>query len=297
MSDAAIPDFELVRLRSGVLGIRSRQYDEVCHPGVGPRAEAEALYVQGLNLPGRWATTPGEFVVWDIGLGGAANATATIAAAGASATPVTLRVLSFDRSVEFLRFAVDHADELGYFGDLADTTRRLIEEPALEFRRGEARIHWQRVLGDFPALLASPAADTWPAPHAVLFDPHSPAANPEMWTLPFFRSLHARLDAARPTALATYSRGTSIRAALLLAGFYVGTGRATGDKEETTLAANRLELVGEPLGQRWLDRARRSRAAEPWTTPPFGGRPLTDATWNALRQHPQFALPPPPSAQ
>lgn len=32
--------FELVPLRGGVLGIRSREYDEICHPGIGSRAEA-----------------------------------------------------------------------------------------------------------------------------------------------------------------------------------------------------------------------------------------------------------------
>ena len=61
-----------------------------------------------------------------------------------------------------------------------------------------------------------------------------------MWTLPLFENLFRALDPARPCALTTYSRSTMIRATLLLAGFFVGTGQATGLKEETTMAANSL---------------------------------------------------------
>lgn len=284
----ASPAYELVRLRSGTLGIRSHAYNEVCHPGVGPRAEAEALYVHGLDLPRRLTSQPAgaAFVVWDIGLGGAANATAVIDAAANH--PVELQVLSFDRTLDQLAFARTHAAELGYFGTLAPAAARLLDEPSTTFAHGLAMVRWTRVIGDFTRLVADPASATWPAPDAILFDPHSPAANPEMWTLPFFQNLHARLDPARPCNLATYSRSTAVRAALLLAGFHVGAGGGTDSKEETTLAANHPDLAGLRLGPRWLERAHRSSTAEPWTTPPFESRPLTEATATRLRLHPQF---------
>jgi queuine tRNA-ribosyltransferase len=282
--------FELVSLRGGAIGIRSREYDEICHPGIGPRAEADALYVRGLDLVRRLERTraTGEpFVIWDVGLGGAANASAVLQAAGA--VPCAVRMISFDRQLDQLAFAARHAAELDYFGALAPAAARLVDEPEIRFEHGRASVVWTRVVGDFPTLLAEAAPGTWPAPHAILFDPHSPAANPEMWTLPLFRLLWERLDAERPCGLATYSRSTAVRTALLLTGFWVGGGGSTATKEDTTVAANRPELLAQPLGGRWLERARRSRAAEPWTTPPYGGRPLTDATWEALRSHPQFA--------
>ncbi len=288
--------FELVRVRNGAWGIRSLAYDEVCHPGVGPRAEAEALYVRGLDLPRRFGAhavsgdSRDEFVVWDIGLGGGANAAAVIDAAAASGPG--LRVVSFDRSVGQLEFALRHDAELACLGALAGPAARLIEDGEVLFQHGNAAVRWTRVLGDFTVLVALQEPPPWPAPHAILFDPHSPIANPEMWTLPLFQALHGRLDPNRPCGLATYSRSTAIRASLLLAGFVVGAGGSTGAKEETTLAANRLEWVGRPLDARWLERARRSRAAEPWTTPPFGGRPLSDATWECLRNQPQFRITP-----
>ena len=78
----------------------------------------------------------------------------------------------------------------------------------------------------------------------------SPAANPAMWTQPLFSNLFQLLAPDRPCSLPTYSRSTMLRASLLLAGFYVGAGHATGEKEETTIAANTLELVDESTRHR-----------------------------------------------
>lgn len=282
----ALPDFEIVRVRSGAWSIRSRRFGEVCHPGSGPYAEAEALYVHGLDLPARMQASRSPFVVWDVGLGGAANAVAIIQAARPLA--VSLHVISFDLSLAQLEFAVSHAETLEYFGDLAGIARRLLDEPTLEFRHGAAMIRWDRILTDFPQWLRSAKGASDFDPDAILFDPHSPAANPEMWTLPLFAALARRIPKERPSSLATYSRSTAVRSALLLGGWYVGYGPRIDSREETTVAANQPALAGRLLDQRWLLRARRSHAAEPWIEPPFIPRPLTDDNWAKLRDHPQF---------
>ena len=130
----------------------------------------------------------------------------------------------------------------------------------------------------------------FPAPHAVLFDAYSLAKNPAMWTLPLFTNLFQRLDPQRPCALPTYSRSTILRVTLLLAGFYVGVGHATGMKEETTIAANTLDLIQEPLGQRWLERAQRSHSAAPMVEPVYRTAALSPESWIKLQAHPQFQL-------
>ena len=79
-----------------------------------------------------------------------------------------------------------------------------------------------------------------------------------------------------------------LRVTLLLAGFFVGAGHATGEKEETTIAANSLSLIEEPLSARWLLRARRSTSAEPLVEPIYRQASLSPETWEKLRQHPQF---------
>jgi len=80
-----------------------------------------------------------------------------------------------------------------------------------------------------------------------------------------------------------------LRATLLLAGFYVGRGRATGEKEETTVAANTPDLIDDPLDSRWLTRARNSTSAEPLREGVYRQAPLTPSSWEKLRQHAQFS--------
>ena len=79
-----------------------------------------------------------------------------------------------------------------------------------------------------------------------------------------------------------------LRVTLLLAGFFVGVGHATGEKDETTIAANTIELIDEPLDRRWLARARRSSSAEPLVEPTYRQARLSPETWERLQQHRQF---------
>jgi hypothetical protein len=110
-----------------------------------------------------------------------------------------------------------------------------------------------------------------------------------MWTVPLFADLFRRLDPKRPCALANYTRSTMARVTMLLGGFFVGVGHPSGLKEETTVAANRPDLLDEPLDRRWLERAKRSHSAEPLSGPVYRQAPLSSATWERLRQHSQFA--------
>jgi hypothetical protein len=79
-----------------------------------------------------------------------------------------------------------------------------------------------------------------------------------------------------------------LRVTLLLAGFFVGVGHATGEKEETTIAANTADLIADSLDSRWLQRAHRSSSAEPMWEPVYRQARLSPATWDKLLQHPQF---------
>jgi hypothetical protein len=80
-----------------------------------------------------------------------------------------------------------------------------------------------------------------------------------------------------------------LRVTLLLAGFWVGAGEATGEKEETTLAATRPELIPRLLDSQWLGRALRSTSAEPLHQPVYRQAPLDPTSREALLAHPQFA--------
>ena len=299
--------YRLVQLASGDYSLRSLAHGETFHPVVGPVAEAEALYVNQLRLRERLEQHSGEFVIWDVGLGAAANALTVLRATRESACPI--RLVSFDCTIEPLKFALQHAPALGYFGGYETQTRAILDQHAIQFTDGAHEVNWEFHLGDFPTWLAqsqerrSPTrratgyeaqragSETGaPPPHAILFDAFSPAKNPAMWTLPLFTNLFQRLDPQRPCALPTYSRSTIMRVTLLLAGFFVGVGHATGEKAETTIAANTLKLLTEPLDRRWLERARRSHSAEPMVEAVYRIASLTASSWEKLQAHPQFKL-------
>ncbi len=281
--------YDLVQLKNGTWSVRSLAEGETFHPVVGPVAEAEALYVRQLNLAERaHQAEEGPLILWDVGLGAAANVLTALRALVPTGRALT--VLSFDHTLEPLRFAFERREQLGYFGGFEAVVETLLHEGQVRCAEAPLPLDWRVLTTDFPTLLTSPEAEHWPAPHGILFDAFSPAKNPAMWTLPLFTRLRQLTRPDRPCSLATYSRATLLRVTLLRAGWFVGVGHATGEKDETTVAANVPELITEPLGQNWLERARRSTSAEPLTAAEYRQRPLSPESGEALNQHPQFRL-------
>jgi len=70
--------YKLVQLSNGHHAVYSAAYREAMHPGLGPVAEAEALYVRQLKIRERMREGAEPFVVWDVGLGASANAIAAL---------------------------------------------------------------------------------------------------------------------------------------------------------------------------------------------------------------------------
>jgi tRNA U34 5-methylaminomethyl-2-thiouridine-forming methyltransferase MnmC len=278
--------YKLVKLASGVHSVHSLAHQETFHPVIGPVAEAEALYVRQLGLAERLQHHTGEFVIWDVGLGAAANALTVLRQT--TEICASIRLVSFDNTLEPLEFALEHRDSLGYLGGFEEQLKQLLREKQVSFANGKQSVNWNIHLADFPTLIASREANTLPKPHAIMFDAFSPAKNPAMWTETLFANVFKLLDPKRPCALPTYSRSTMLRVTLLLAGFFVGVGHATGEKEETTIAANTLDLITEPLDSEWLQRAHRSGSAEPMWEPIYRQAKLSVETWEKLRRHPQF---------
>ncbi|MFO1462118.1 MAG: MnmC family methyltransferase [Verrucomicrobiota bacterium] len=283
--------YQLVQLRNGTWSVRCLEVAETFHPVVGPEEEAESLYVRQLHLVERFemhqeASPDLPFVIWDVGLGAGANV--LVALRSLLGIRGKLRVLSFDHTLAPIRFALSHASRLGYFGTLQPLVESLASSGSAQYSSGTFEAHWDVLAGDFPSLIRSPEAQTWPKPHCILFDAYSPARNPAMWTLPLFARLRELAADEIPCAMATYSRATLLRVTLLRAGWHVGVGRATGEKDETTLAANRPELIDSPLTRLWLERALRSNSAEPMLEPNYRQEPLSESSRRALAEHFQF---------
>jgi len=268
-----------VIVRDEVGSIRDMTSGEVMHSINDPAAEARALYVEQSRLIERLAAAAdAPLVVWDVGLGAAANAmTAILAAEAAAAARRKLIIVSFENDLDSLQLALDH---VRWFKHLRHAAPRALLAQG-RWVNAAANIEWQLEAGDF----ATRKFDALP-PDIVFFDPFSLKTDASLWTLASFREL-AGVCAHKPVELFTYTYSTSVRAAMLAAGFFVAKGRGMGPKPETTIAlspsAASMRHSHELLGEEWLGRWSRSDAQAP-----FGS---TDAdSWHAaVTGHPQFA--------
>src|SRR5688572_30611163 len=153
----AMADYEIVRLANGVHSVRSKAENETFHPVVGPVQEAQQLYVEQLRLPQRIASVPRPFVIWDVGLGAAANVLTVLEAAKSKSAAV--HILSFDHTLKPLTFANENAAALGYPLAFKSELETLARERRVEFTYGALDVNWEVHVADFPTLVASQAAD------------------------------------------------------------------------------------------------------------------------------------------
>jgi len=275
-------DFELVTLKNGARAVRHLGHGEVMHPSVGPWQEACALYVEQSRLAELLQQSGPPLHVWDVGLGAGTNAVAALTCARdlGDKQRRSLKVSSFELDLAPLRLALADAAGFPFLQPFAEAARTL----ANTGRYQAGLVDWQLFLGDALELWCK--ASITPA-DLIFFDPFSPTSNPTLWTPAAFRLLRRQArDEGAGCTLFTYSAATPTRVSLLLGGFFVGTGRATGLKKETTVAATRRDLLAQPLDQRWLERWQRSTQRAPH------GSALDDLHLQAVPAHPQFDVSP-----
>jgi queuine tRNA-ribosyltransferase len=260
--EAARRPFAVVATRSGARAMLDRRTGEVMHPLSGPTEEATSLYVRPSRLEERLgAAGPGPLVLLDVGLGAGSNAVAAWTLSEGRSSPVRkLHIVSFDRTLAALELALapEHRGAFGLSGTAHAAASRLVEH-----RRAEGTsTSWRASVGELPAtLLGEPPASA----DLVYWDPFSPRANPDLWSVAAFTMLR-RLCRDGAT-VHTYSGATATRTALLLAGFAVGLGRVLSPGRQATVAATRPEDLEKPLDRRWLERLSRSSAPFPPDAP------------------------------
>lgn len=266
------PLFEIVTTKTGAVSIRNKSNNETMHNPVGPWLEANLLYVEQSKLREHLSVqTTEELVVYDIGLGAAANAIAAIIAAtkdyqrcarSEQSNFRPFRIISFEKDLELLRFALKNANCFAHFSGYETAIDQILNLGSWQ----NDKISWILRQGNFLDLID---AESY-RPHLVFFDPYSPMVNREMWTIRCFEKIRkkSREPNQGGTSLFTYSLATRVRVALLRAGFFVGHGRPTGLKKETTVASTDQKQLGSPLGQRWLDRWRASHDRYPYDCKP-----------------------------
>ncbi len=258
--------------------IRDTASGEVMHLGSDPGHEARSLYVEQSRLGERLQEPGGApLVVWDVGLGAAANAMAAVLAVEHLPAPPARRLVlaSFENDLDSLRLALDHP---GWFKHLRHAAPGALLANHV-WQSGS--IEWRLFVGDFAQCKFEA-----PPPDLIFFDPFSFKTDQAMWTLRAFREL-AKVCKDKPAELFTYTYSTSVRAAMLAAGFYVAKGRATGPKGETTIGLSAGAAAGahgrQLLDAQWLAKWQRSAAQAP-----FGSAAEDDSWREAVLAHPQF---------
>lgn len=271
--------FDLVTLKSGHKSIRLSNTRQTFHPGIGPLAEANILHVQQQRLIER-CTKPGKFVIWDVGFGASANAIVAIEALKNCVADVEIH--SFEKSLDPVHFALENAAELQYLLPHQNSIRELLAKKTIAL---SPKLKWHLQMGDFRDQMHRTDI---PRPNAIFYDPYSLTVNIELWTLDFFTQLRNVLDDSTPCMLTNYTRSTVMRVTWLLAGFYVGVGATIGEKEETTIASNQLDLLTQPLDRKWLERVRISQSANPIRGNAQTIKPISDEDFEKLLTLEQF---------
>ncbi len=267
---------------AGFASIRHVASGETMHARTPPMDEARSLYLEQSGLAERLRLRDGEdaasaeaLVVWDVGLGAAANAMAAIgcyedAAAGVgigeSGCPGGLRdlrglqIVSFETDLDPLRLALRHHRHFPYLRHGGPATLLATGHWTSRTHPG---LEWRLLAGDFAETMARAPF----APDLVFYDLFSGSTHPAAWTLSTFEGLHAACD-GRAVELYTYTASTAARVAMLGAGFWVARGRPTDGRPESTIALTAASVTAagrrhDLLGAAWLARWGRSQARFP----------------------------------
>ncbi len=198
--------YEVV-VRDEVGYIRDTASGETMHSVEDPAQEARSLYVEQSRLLERLRAPGGEpLVVWDVGLGAAANAMAAVhavesfaaaavaanamdtvnakgtanavAAADAPGTAApfarSLSLISFENDLDSLKLALDHPR---WFKHLRHAAPRALLADG-RWTDGSSMVEWRLLAGDFAGRKFEA-----PAPDIIFFDPFSYKSDSALWTL------------------------------------------------------------------------------------------------------------------
>ena len=211
----------------------SEEYGDVYHSAEGGPEQAWHVFLAGNGLPRRWQGKR-VFTILETGFGFGLNFLATWQAWREDALRcerlhfVSIENRPFTRHdleqlhARYPEFAAQSAELHAAWPILVPAVHRL------EFDSG--RVVLTLALADAPRALRELRL----AANAVYLDGFAPQKNPEMWTAAVMKSI-ARLCAVDATA-ATWSAATSVREALVGAGFEVEKKRGFGRKREMLCA-------------------------------------------------------------
>ena len=238
--------YELAKTMHGDFTFKHLETSEILHEQVGPRQEAERLYVEQSGIR---ETSQSHYVVYDIGMGCGAQLFAMHDAFLANKNILKLTIVSFDLEKEGLRLLLENIQYFPYLNENVALINLLLKTDHLHYSVSNLKeFEWIFLKGDFNKL-SDNDLNFLPNADVVCYDFFSPAKHPYLWTYSNFKKLFAKSNLN--SVLITYSSATAVRAALLAAGYFVGFGAISGKKAKSTVATRKLENLLEPLPVAW----------------------------------------------
>jgi queuine tRNA-ribosyltransferase len=251
--------YQIETFSSGEASLRDLSVEETMHSHIGPWAEAHAIYLDQGQVAQRLSLKNREpLVIYDVGLGIAANALASIRLFRNSPVTRDLHIVSYENQIDGLKYALEHSLHFPFLNPDLKILEQLLQDETFEQTLHSGRkLKWDLFLGDFRETIVDAEE-----PEVIYYDLFSPKTCPDLWGKRcfdiLFRASKGRQEAGLDTVLCTYSSSTAVRSAMLLAGFNVGYGVSTQGKKETTVASTNLQNLSRPLDQKWLNHWRRS---------------------------------------
>jgi len=273
--------YEMQVAPEGHGSIRQTTSGEIMHSRTPPIEEARDVYVEQSDLASRLRSGP--VVLWDVGLGAAANAMAAIQCyeqIAAQGGHPEMHIVSFENDLDSLRLALRHKKRFRY---LRHGGPDAILARGKWHSRQYPGLRWTLLSGDFFEQMEHAPA----LPDLIYYDMFSTRSEPRNWDLEAFQKLFQHCQ-HRHVELFTYSMSTAGRVAMLAEGFWVATGCRAGVKSETTIALTPSAAAAgrHPLlGKAWLGRWQRSHAKFPEGLAPSA----EEAFAEKILQHPQFS--------
>lgn len=247
-------NFEIVKVEretESFFTLKETTRQEKMHP-FSAQNEPETLYVQGTGMPAYFSSAGerahSEIIVWDVGLGMAANAMAIWNCAGSRLPESSsLKLLSFENDITALEIALSKA---ALFPWLRSKAPHLLVKNR-NFSSQDERLRWEVIEGNFLETFTSLSEK----PDFIVYDPFSFKVDPSLWSLECFQKIREFLG-DHDTLWVSYSHSTLIRAKLLKAGFNLFRGAGISTLTETTIATIRP-----------LSRTQHQLNSEQWISP------------------------------
>lgn len=263
--------------RDGSYTFFSDEFGEAFHSLQGAKAEAFQKFVEATRLTQK--ATQSSLKLLDVCYGLGYNTAAALETIWTVNPTCHVELYGLELDATVPKSAVAPAFLQPWSATIQDVLTALATHQVCVRSHLEARL----LIGDARQTIQTLRQQKFQA-DAIFFDPFSPRRCPPLWTVEFFQAVAACLGSTG--LLSTYSRSASVRAALIEAGFTIGTipperSQLRRDWAHGTVGALSQDSALQPLSQMEQEHLN-TRAAIPYRDPT-----LNDSAETILERHAQ----------